>query len=143
LSGTIPLALGGDCSRAFDYELHTTMRLIPETGQYRMQSAHTDGPRSLQHPLLPAHLRRTAASLHFRGNPRMVPTDNAVPVDIADLSSHDLCAVAAGPATVEAAPGSGDKAVTLEQGTMFRSPSYRATFDALVYGTSASRERQG
>lgn len=84
----------------------------------------TDGPRSLQHPWLPAHQRRTAATLRFRGN--LLTTTNlaaTVPVDLGDLSSHDLCAFAIGPAEVRVA-ATGDT-YTLD-GTIFRQPSPRA-----------------
>ena len=56
----------------------------------------------LQHSSVPPAERRTSAAMRFRGNWRLTTNGLAatVPVDIGDLSSHDVCAFAAGPATV-------------------------------------------
>jgi len=145
LSGSIPLELGGNCSRAFDFALETTLRPVPGTDLLDRLSSSTDGPRSLQHPLLPPPLRRTAASLRLRGNPALATAGLGVGattlVDIADLSSHDLCAYARGLAIFEYSPSpdwlqtqaaEGGAAVETRTatlaGTIFRSPSYRATY---------------
>ena len=146
LSGTIPLELAGRCSAAHAYghsydhaEGHSyghshagALGSGADTDWEVLVSDPTDGPRSLHHPLLPAHQRRTSALLRLRGNPGLVTDISGVPVDIADLSTHDLCAFAAGPTLVQLGADSpadspADSQQTREiRGTIFRSPSARA-----------------
>lgn len=132
ISGSIPLELGGDCSRAFSYELQGTSRLTPGTDRVEDVSSNTDGPRGLHHPYLRPQLRSTAATLRFRGN--LLTTNElaaTVPVDIRDLTSHDVCAYARGAVSYAVSYAEGSDTVVLP-GTIFRSPSPRATFNALV-----------
>ena len=83
-----------------------------------------DGPRSHQHPSLAPHARATFAALRLRGNP-MTTNDLAatLPTDIRDLTSHDVCALAAGPVSVEV--GRSGTYVELEGG-LLEPPSLRA-----------------
>ena len=133
-AGTLPLELGGDCAKADAYELgplahapryrpgsndnrYPTHEL--ETG-FAASDPH-DGPRGPQHPELPATLRRTAAALRVRGNYALTAAP-WLAVDIADLSSHDLCAYARGPAQIKVGYSG---AVRQIEGTIFRWPSAR------------------
>ena len=135
--------MGGNCSKAFEFDLgprSLEREPVVNTDLTRPRSDPNDGPRGLQHPSVPPHQRRTAAALRFRGNPGLVPTSaNGFAVDLRDLSSHDLCAYAAGP--VEVMVGTGGEtdapgvAQTLE-GSIFRSPSPRGaeSVEALLAG---------
>ena len=134
LSGTIPLELGGNCSRANSFELGPLTREpfpVPDTDLRIERSDPNDGPRGLQHPSTPPEARRTAALLRMRGNWDLrVGERDGLPVDLPDLSSHDLCAYAQGPLEVrvnEGWPTSAEAGFTATlDGTMFRSPSPRA-----------------
>ena len=72
-----------------------------------------------------ARLRTTFATLRFRGNPAMTTNDLAatLPTDIRDLTSHDLCALAAGPVSVEV--GRSGTQTTLGGG-LLEAPSLRS-----------------
>ena len=120
----------GDCSRASSYAYGPDggyREPIPGTDLLEPTSDLSDGPRALHHHSLPAHLRRTAAVLRFRGNPGLSvswPSLAAtVPVDLGDLSSHDLCAYAAGPVQLAVAASGQRRELP---GTIFRHPSPRA-----------------
>lgn len=88
-------------------------------------SSADDGPRAFQHPDVAARLRTTFATLRFRGNPAMTTNDLAatLPTDIRDLTSHDLCALAAGPVSVEV--GRSGTQTTLGGG-LLEAPSLRS-----------------
>jgi hypothetical protein len=135
LSGTLPLQLGGACDRAASYALGplTSSPLQdPDTDLLLPRSDTTDGPRGLQHADTPPALRRTAATLRFRGNWALTTGGRTgLPVDLPDLSSHDMCAYARGThdVVVGAAghgwPHAGEGTPQTLDGTMFRDPSPR------------------
>lgn len=82
------------------WEVCATTPMPSTMGAY---ASATDGPRGFQHPDVAPRLRTTYAALRFRGNAAMTTNDLAatLPTDIRDLTSHDLCALAAGPVSVE------------------------------------------
>ena len=140
LSGSIPLALGGNCTAAFDYALATPHPHSevphPLTDWQEARSDSTDGPRGHHHPALPSEQRRTSALIRLRGNDGLSVDATTLPVDLVDLSSHDLCAYARGPiqvqlgAEVEHAHGGHLSFEAREiAGSVFRSPSARVEVD--------------
>ena len=75
-----------------------------------------------QHPDLPPHKRRTYATLRFRGNYALESHDGLA-VDLRDLTSHDLCAYAAGTHQV-VSEFTGE--TSMLEGFVARQPSLRA-----------------
>ena len=129
LSGTIPLALGGNCSASHDHALRGARHGPPVAGTsatvFEPRSDPSDGPRGYVHPWVAPEARVTHAALRFRGNPGLTTTDpsSGVPADLADLSSADLCAYARGPLEVAVGPEGQTAALP---GSLFRDPAPRA-----------------
>jgi hypothetical protein len=131
--GTVPLELGGNCSKATEFELGSRPpEAVEGTNLHRQRSDPTDAPRGLQHPALTPHRRRTAAALRFRGNPGLAPAGpNSFAADLRDLSSADVCAYAAGPRQVFVATDGKAGGIPLPiEGSVYREPSPRAVSPA-------------
>ena len=130
-TGTIPLELGGDCSKVNSYELGpeaSTTRYNPDWPGGEPVSDPTDGPRGHQWPGTPIEEHITSASLQFRGN-ELTPApggalhvERGVPVDLATLSSHDLCRYASGPVRVTVGPPGNAHGTVLLEGSILERP---------------------